>query len=105
MIEEKVYDEISQLIKERCGLPYHWYQLNIDQKDFVFALLEAQKNIRVEKMKHLLLERIRYKIEEYREEREHFANVAAAQESFDNLLDELEILVDEWFEDDNKKRQ
>ena len=105
MIEEKVYDEISPLIKERCGLPYHWYQLNIDQKDFVFALLEAQKNIRVEKMKHLLLERIRYKIEEYREEREHFASVAEAQESFDNLLDELEILVDEWFEDDNKKRQ
>ena len=105
MIEEKVYDEISPLIKERCNLPYHWYELTIDQQDFVIAMLEAQKNLKVETMKDLLLERIRYKIEEYREEREHFANVAAAQESFDNLLDELEILVDEWFEDDNKKRQ
>tara|TARA_B100001123_G_scaffold57787_1_gene62112 strand:- start:127 stop:444 length:318 start_codon:yes stop_codon:yes gene_type:complete len=105
MIEEKVYDEISPLIKERCGLPYHWYELTIDQQDFVIAMLEAQKNLKVETMKDLLLERIRYKIEEYREEREHFANVQEAQESFDSLLDELEILVDEWFEDDNKKRQ
>ena len=105
MIEEKVYDEISPLIKEHCGLPCYWYELTIDQQDFVIAMLEAQKNLKVETMKDLLLERIRYKIEEYREEREHFANVAAAQESFDNLLDELEILVDEWFEDDNKKRQ
>ena len=105
MIEEKVYDEISPLIKERCGLPYHWYELTIDQQDFVIAMLEAQKNLKVEMMKDLLLERIRYTIEEYREEREHFASVVEAQESFDNLLDELEILVDEWFEDDNKKRQ
>ena len=105
MIEEKVYDEISPLIKERCGLPYHWYQLNIDQQDFVIALLETQKNIRVEKMKHLLLERIRYTIEEYREERENFANVEEAQESFDNLLDELETLVDDWFDNENKSRE
>ena len=105
MIEEKVYDEISPLIKEHCGLPYHWYELTIDQQNFVIAMLEAQKNLKVETMKDLLLERIRYKIEEYREEREHFASVAEAQESFDNLLDELEILVDEWFEEANKKRQ
>ena len=105
MIEEKVYDEISPLIKEHCGLPCYWYELTIDQQNFVIAMLEAQKNLKVETMKDLLLERIRYKIEEYREEREHFASIAEAQESFDNLLDELEILVDEWFEDDNKKRQ
>jgi len=54
-------------------------------------------------MKHLLLERIRYKIEEYREERAHFANLDEAQEAFDNLLDELETLVDEWFENDRNK--
>ena len=105
MIEEKVYDEISLLIKQRCGLPYHWYQLNIDQKDFVFALLETQKNLKVETMKDLLLERIRYTIEEYREEREHFANVQEAQEAFDNLLDELETLVDDWFDNENKNRE
>ena len=105
MIEEKVYDEISPLIKEHCGLPCYWYELTVDQQNFVIAMLEAQKNLKVEIMKDLLLERIRYKIEEYREEREHFASVEEAQESFDNLLDELEILVDEWFEDDNKKRQ
>ncbi len=105
MFEEKVYDEISPLIKEHCGLPCYWYELTIDQQNFVIAMLETQKNLKVETMKDLLLERIRYKIEEYREEREHFASVAEGQESFDNLLDELEILVDEWFEDDNKKRQ
>tara|TARA_R110000765_G_scaffold272443_1_gene371162 strand:- start:43 stop:357 length:315 start_codon:yes stop_codon:yes gene_type:complete len=103
MIEENTYNEISQLIKERCGLPYHWYQLNIDQQHFVIALLEMQENIREEKMKHLLLERIRYTIEEYREEREQFANIEEAQESFDNLLDELEILVDDWFDNEKHK--
>ena len=103
MTEETTYNEISQLIKERCGLPYHWYQLNIDQQDFVIALLETQKNIRVENMKHLLLERIRYTIEEYREEREQFANIEEAQEAFDNLLDELETLVDDWFDNDKNR--
>ena len=103
MIEEKAYNEISQLIKDRCDLPYYWYQLTIDQQDFVIAALEAQENIREEKMKHLLLERIRYTIEEYREEREQFANIEEAQESFDNLLDELETLVDDWFDNDKNK--
>jgi len=103
MIEEKAYNEILPLIKEQCDLPYYWYQLTIDQQDFVIALLEVQKNIKVEQMKDLLLERIRYTIEEYREEREHFASVEEAQESFDNLLDELETLVDEWFDNDKHK--
>ena len=105
MIEEKVYDEISPLIKERCGLPYHWYELTIDQQDFVIAMLEAQKNLKVETMKDLLLERIRYKIEEYREEHDHFNSVEDAQEAFDNLLDELETLVDDWFDNENKNRE
>ena len=103
MIEEKVYNEISQLIKYRCGLPNYWHQLTIDQQDFVTATLAAQKNIREEEMKHLLLERIRYTIEEYREEREQFANIEEAQESFDNLLDELETLVDDWFDNDKNR--
>ena len=103
MIEEKAYNEISQLIKYRCSLPNYWYQLTTDQQEFVVALLEAQKNVREEEMKHLLLERIRYTIEEYREEREHFANVEEAQEAFDNLLDELETLDDDWF--DNEKNR
>jgi tryptophanyl-tRNA synthetase len=103
MIEEKAYNEISQLIKYRCNLPNYWYQLTIDQQDFVVAMLEAQENIREKKMKHLLLERIRYTIEEYREEREQFANVEEAQEAFDNLLDELETLVDEWFDNDKNR--
>ena len=103
MIEEKVYDEISPLIKEYCGMPNYWYELNIDQQNFVIAMLETQKNIRAEEMKHLLLERIRYTIEEYREEREQFANIEEAQESFDNLLDELETLVDDWFDNDKHK--
>jgi len=51
----------------------------------------------------LLLERIRYTIEEYREEREQFANIEEAQESFDNLLDELETLVDDWFDNDKNR--
>ena len=105
MIEEKVYDEISLLIKEHCGLPCYWYELTIDQQNFVIAMLETQKNLKVETMKDLLLERIRYKIEECREEREHFANVEEAQESFDNLLDELETLVDDWFDNDSKNRE
>ena len=105
MFEEKVYEEISPLIKEHCDLPYHWYELTIDQQDFVIAALEAQENIWEETMKHLLLERIRYTIEEYREEREHFANIEEAQESFDNLLDELETLVDDWFDNENKNRE
>ena len=103
MIEEKVYNEISPLIKDRCGLPNYWYQLTIDQQEFVVATLEAQENIREEEMKHLLLERIRYTIEEYREEREQFASVEEAQESFDNLLDELETLVDDWFDNDKNR--
>ena len=103
MIEEKVYNEISPLIKDRCGLPYYWYQLTIDQQDFVIAVLEAQKEVEEEEMKHLLLERIRYTIEEYREEREQFANIEEAQESFDNLLDELETLVDDWFDNDKNR--
>jgi len=103
MIEEKVYNEILPLIKDRCSLPYHWYQLTIDQQDFVIAVLEAQKEVEEEEMKHLLLERIRYTIEEYREEREQFANIEEAQESFDNLLDELETLVDDWFDNDKNR--
>ena len=103
MIEEKAYDEVSQLVKEHCGLPYHWYQLTIDQQDFVIAVLEAQKEVEGEEMKHLLLERIRYTIEEYREERDQFANIEEAQESFDNLLDELETLVDDWFDNDKNR--
>ena len=103
MIGEKVYDEISPLIKEHCGLPQYWYELTIDQQNFVIAMLEMQKNIGVEQMKHLLLERIRYTIEEYREEREQFANIEEAQESFDNLLDELETLVDDWFDNDKNR--
>jgi len=103
MIEEKVYNEVSQLVKERCGMPYHWYQLTIDQQDFVIAALEAQENMKVEQMKDLLLERIRYKIEEYREEHVEFKNTEQAKETFDNLLDELEILIDIWFENENKK--
>ena len=105
MIEEKVYDEVSPLIKEHCGLPHYWYQLTIDQQRFDIAMIEAQEKIKVEQMKHLLLEQIRYKIEEYREEREHFANVEEAQESIDNLLDELETLVDDWFDNENKNRE
>ena len=103
MIEEKVYNEILPLIKDRCDLPYYWYQLTIDQQDFVIAVLEVQKEVEEEKMKHLLLERIRYTIEEYREEREQFANIEEAQEAFDNLLDELETLVDDWFDNDKHK--
>jgi len=102
MTEEKAYDEVSQLVKEHCGLPYHWYQLTVDQQRFVVALLEAQKNIKVEQMKDLLLERIRYKIEEYREEHDRFATVEEAQEAFDSLLDELGIIIDEWFEEKNR---
>jgi len=102
MTEEKAYDEVSQLVKEHCGLPYHWYQLTVDQQHFVVALLEAQKNIKVEQMKDLLLERIRYKIEEYREEHDRFATVEEAQEAFDNLLDELGIIIDEWFEEKSR---
>ena len=105
MIEEKVYDEISPLIKEHCGLPCYWHQLTIDQQNFVIAMLEAEKETGEKEMKHLLLERIRYTIEEYREEREQFANIEEAQESFDNLLDELETLVDDWFDNENKNRE
>ena len=103
MIEEKAYNEVSQLIKYRCNLPNYWYQLTVDQQDLVVDLFVVQKNIREEEMKHLLLERIRYTIEEYREEREHFANVEEAQEAFDNLLDELETLVDDWFDNDKNR--
>ena len=103
MIEEKTYNEISQLIKYRCNLPNYWHQLTVDQQDLIVDLFVVQKNIREEEMKHLLLERIRYTIEEYREEREQFANVEEAQESFDNLLDELETLVDEWFDNDKNR--
>ena len=103
MIEEKAYNEISQLIKYRCNLPNYWHQLTVDQQDLVVDLFVMQKNIREEEMKHLLLERIRYTIEEYREEREQFANIEEAQEAFDNLLDELETLVDDWF--DNEKNR
>jgi DNA integrity scanning protein DisA with diadenylate cyclase activity len=103
MIEEKAYNEISQLIKYRCNLPNYWHQLTVDQQDLVVDLFVVRKNIREEEMKHLLLERIRYTIEEYREEREQFANVEEAQESFDNLLDELETLVDDWFDNDKNR--
>jgi|TARA_R110000765_G_scaffold410670_1_gene509407 hypothetical protein len=103
MIEEKAYDEVSQLVKERCGLPYHWYQLTVDQQHFVVALLEAQKNIKVKQMKDLLFERIRYKIEEYKEEYDRFATVEEAQGAFDNLLDELGIIIDEWFEEKSRE--
>ena len=103
MIEEKAYNEILPLIKEQCGLPHYWYQLTVDQQRFIIAMLEAQKEVEEEEMKHLLLERIRYTIEEYREEREQFASVEEAQESFDNLLDELETLVDDWFDNDKHK--
>ena len=103
MIEEKAYNEISQLIKYRCNLPNYWHQLTIDQQNFVIAMLEAKKETEEKEMKHLLLERIRYTIEEYREEREQFANIEEAQESFDNLLDELETLVDDWFDNDKNK--
>ena len=103
MIEEKAYDEVSQLVKERCGLPYHWYQLTVDQQHFVVALLEAQKNIKVKQMKDLLFERIRYKIEEYKEEHDRFTTVDEAQVAFDNLLDELGIIIDEWFEEKSRE--
>ena len=103
MIEEKAYNEVSQLIKYRCNLPNYWHQLTVDQQDFVVAMFVARKETGNKKMKHLLLERIRYTIEEYREEREQFANVEEAQESFDNLLDELETLVDDWFDNDKHK--
>ena len=103
MFEEKVYDEISPLIKEHCGLPYYWYELTIDQQNFVITMLETQKKIKVEEMKHLLLERIRYKIEEYREEHNDPKTLEEAKESFDNLLDELETLVDEWFDNEKHK--
>ena len=53
-------------------------------------------------MKDLLLERIRYKIEEYREEHDRFATVEEAQEAFDSLLDELGIIIDEWFEEKSR---
>ncbi len=66
-------------------------------------MLEAKKETEEKEMKHLLLERIWYTIEEYREEREQFANIEEAQEAFDNLLDELETLVDVWF--DNEKNR
>ena len=103
MIEEKAYNEVSQLIKYRCNLPNYWHQLTVDQQDFVVAMFVAQKETGNKKMKHLLLERIRYTIEEYREEREQFANIEEAQESFDNLLDELVTLVDDWFDNDKHK--
>ena len=105
MTEETTYNEISQLIKYRCSLPNYWYQLTIDQQEFVIAMLEAQKNVEEKEMKHLLLERIRYTIEEYREERGRFTDVDEAQEAFDNLLDELETLVDDWFDNENKNRE
>ena len=66
-------------------------------------MLEAEKETGEKEMKHLLLERIRYTIEEYREEREQFANIEEAQEAFDNLLDELETLVDDWFDNDKNR--
>ena len=103
MIEEKAYNEISPLIKEQCGLSHYWYQLTVDQQCFIIAMFEARKETGDKEMKHLLLERIRYTIEEYREEREQFANIEEAQESFDNLLDELETLVDDWFDNDKNK--
>ena len=103
MIEEEAYDEVSQLVKEHCELPYHWYQLTVDQQRFVVALLGAQKNIEVKQMKDLLFERIRYKIEEYKEEHDRFTTVDEAQVAFDNLLDELGIIIDEWFEEKSRE--
>jgi len=103
MIEEKAYNEISPLIKEQCGLPYYWYQLTVDQQGFVIAMFEARKETGDKEMKHLLLERIRYKIEEYREEHSEHSSPEEVSEALENLLDELEILVDTWFDNDKNR--
>jgi len=47
-------------------------------------------------MKNVIVERIRYKLEEYRELLE---NTEDGTELLENFLDDVEIMIDDWYEE------
>jgi len=97
-MSESVYNEISPLIKEHCGLPSHWHNLSVDFQCFLRGLTADNKSEGEKKVKNILAERLRYVIDEFKEHLEE-TEEDKVREAAEDFADNLEFLLDEWLND------
>ena len=95
-MSEKAFNQISPLLKMRCKLSYYWHSLSIDHRDLFSELIKNKDKPEVKKMKNVIVERIRYKMDEYRELLE---NTDDGTELLENFLDDVEMMIDDWYEE------
>ena len=95
-MNEQAYNEISPLIKDRCALPNYWYALEYKFQELIEAVHSEKRRSKFNNMKEMLGEKIRNKLDEYCEQAE---TTDAPKELLEDFLDELDTIIDDWYEE------